>query len=150
MSNFKELIDGDKPVVVDLFAEWCGPCKAVKPNLDEFKKAVGDKATVLKIDVDRNPAAAQAYRAQGLPTLAIFKKGAIVWRRSGAMSAAHLQQALARLFFRSLLRRCGDGTTCQVRVPSLEIRVRYLCWERYAHDHPIGSASHAANGSSGK
>ncbi|MBK6829729.1 MAG: thioredoxin [Flavobacteriales bacterium] len=88
------LINGEKPVVVDFHAEWCGPCKMMKPILDEFKGMVGDRATVIKVDVDKNPAAAQAYGVRGVPTLAIFKKGEIVWRKSGVISAAQLQGVL--------------------------------------------------------
>ena len=93
-TTFKELIAGEKPVVVDFFAEWCGPCKMMQPILAEFKKQVGDQATVIKIDVDKNPAAAQAYGVRGVPTLAIFKKGTVVWRKAGVMSAAQLQSVL--------------------------------------------------------
>ena len=94
MSSFKEIINGDRPVVVDFYAEWCGPCKAMRPILDEFKKSVGDKAVVLKVDVDQNPAAARTYQVQGVPTLAIFKRGNIVWRRAGVVPAAQLRMAV--------------------------------------------------------
>ena len=93
-TSFQELIAGSRPVVVDFFAEWCGPCKMMKPILEEFKQAVGDKAVVVKVDVDRNPGAAQVYQVRGVPTLAIFKNGNMVWRRAGVISAAQLREAV--------------------------------------------------------
>jgi len=97
-TTFKELIAGEKPVVVDFFAEWCGPCKMMQPILAEFKKQVGDQATVIKIDVDKNPGAAQAFGVRGVPTLIVFKGGQPVWRRSGVMSAAQLHEVITPHF----------------------------------------------------
>lgn len=94
-STFQQLIGSDKPVLVDFYAEWCGPCKMMPPILNELKAMVGDRATVIKVDVDRNPEAAQAYEVRGVPTLIIFKKGRPVWRRSGVMSADQLREAIA-------------------------------------------------------
>lgn len=92
--SFQELIQSDKPVVVDFFAEWCGPCKMMAPILEDVKRQVGEQATVVKVDVDRNPTAAQAYKVRGVPTLAIFKHGTIVWRRAGVVSAQDLVAAV--------------------------------------------------------
>ncbi|MBA2499360.1 MAG: thioredoxin [Chitinophagaceae bacterium] len=90
VSSFKEHIEGDKPVVVDFFAEWCGPCKMMPPILKQVKEKLGDKATVLKLDIDRNPAYAQKYNVQSVPTLIIFQKGEIIWRKSGVTQAQEI------------------------------------------------------------
>lgn len=94
MNNFEQLIFGDKPVLVDFFATWCGPCKMMHPILEELKQSIGDRATIIKIDVDEAQDVAVQYGVRAVPTLAIFKKGELVWREAGVHSAQQLIQAL--------------------------------------------------------
>lgn len=94
MNNFEQLISGDKPVLVDFFATWCGPCKMMHPILEELKQNIGDRATIIKIDVDEAQDVAVQYGVRAVPTLAIFKKGELVWREAGVHSAQQLIQAI--------------------------------------------------------
>ena len=94
MQYFESHINGTKPVVVDFFAQWCAPCKLMGPVLTEVKEKVGERATVLKMDIDKNPHYAQLYNIRSVPTLAIFKEGHLVWRKSGVTPAHEILKHL--------------------------------------------------------
>ena len=96
MESFSQLINSEKPVLVDFYADWCGPCKAMSPVIQEVAKAVQGKARVIKVNIDKSVEAAQAYQVQAVPTFIIFKNGKIVWRYSGMIDKSSLINRLTQ------------------------------------------------------
>ncbi|HNE51323.1 MAG TPA: thioredoxin [Chitinophagales bacterium] len=94
--SFAELIQSDKPVLVDFYADWCGPCKVMHPLLEELKKKMNDNITILKINVDKNSRVSAQYRIQSIPTLILFKNGQAKWRQSGVVPVKQLEQIIAQ------------------------------------------------------
>lgn len=97
MESFNDIINGDKPVLVDFYATWCGPCKVMSPTVEAIGNELIGQARVLKIDVDKNQAVANLYRIQSVPTLIIFKKGEVVWRTSGVMDKGALMEQMKKV-----------------------------------------------------
>ena len=93
-SKFTELINSSTPTLVDFYAEWCGPCKMMKPILDDLKSKMGEKAKIITIDVDKNQQAAAQFKVRGVPTLILFKNGEIVWRQSGVIQSSQLKSII--------------------------------------------------------
>jgi thioredoxin 1 len=95
MAKFKDIVSGETPVLVDFFAEWCGPCKTMAPILSEVKSTLKDGVKIIKIDTDKNPNLARDFQVRGVPTLILFQNGQIKWRQSGVISAQDLQLVIA-------------------------------------------------------
>jgi thioredoxin 1 len=92
--TFSAIINGEKPVLVDFTAEWCGPCKMMKPVLEELRQKMGDAIRIIKVDIDQSPQASAFYNVSSVPTLILFQKGNILWRQSGVVPAAPLQKII--------------------------------------------------------
>jgi thioredoxin 1 len=95
METFHHVFNSKQPVLVDFHATWCGPCKQMAPELQRFAQNNSGKLRVIKIDIDKNQAAAQQYNIQGVPTLILFKEGKVLWRQSGAMSAQQISNGVS-------------------------------------------------------
>jgi len=96
METFQDIIKGDKPVLVDFFATWCEPCKAMSPVIESVGKELQGQVRVLKIDVDKNPVIAARYQVQSVPTFFIFRKGEVVWRNAGGVDKPTLMQQIRK------------------------------------------------------
>ena len=96
-TSFEKLISSDKPVMIDFYADWCGPCKMVSPLLEELKDELGDKVRIVKINVDNNEAISQQLEVRSIPTLMIYQKGDLKWRTSGVQTKALMKKKLEEL-----------------------------------------------------
>jgi len=94
METFDQIIKSDRLVLVDFYADWCGPCKIMAPILSEVKQELGDGITIIKVDVDKNQAGAAAYQVWNIPTLILFKKGNVLWKQAGVVRRPQLLQIL--------------------------------------------------------
>ena len=94
MSSFQQILNDPKPVLIDFYAEWCGPCKMMPPILKELKEKMGETLRIIKIDVDKNQQIASKYQVRGVPTLMLVKAGSVLWKQSGVMDANSLQKTL--------------------------------------------------------
>ena len=94
MASFNDIIGSEKPVLVDFYATWCGPCQALAPILKSVKDELGDDISIIKIDVDKNPQVASQYQVRGVPTMILFSGGKQLWRQSGVLPMAEIIKAI--------------------------------------------------------
>lgn len=94
MSSFQELINAETPVLVDFFATWCGPCQMLAPVLKDVKDSLGERVTIIKIDVDKNQSLAAQYQVRGVPTMMLFQNGKQLWRQSGVLSKEQIIETI--------------------------------------------------------
>jgi thioredoxin 1 len=94
MKTFKDIIESEKPVLVDFFATWCGPCQSLAPILKEVKDSLGERISIIKIDVDKNQSLAADYQVRGVPTMMLFQNGKQLWRQSGVLSKQQILQVI--------------------------------------------------------
>lgn len=92
--SFSEIIKGETPVLVEFYADWCGPCKMVPPILKELKKRMGDAIHILKIDTEKNQEVALRYQVRGIPNFILFKEGKVIWQQAGVVQARQLEQII--------------------------------------------------------
>lgn len=96
MKKFQEFIHQEKPILVDFYANWCGPCQAMSPILKNLKTRLGDTVSIIKIDIDKNPQAARAFQVRSVPTLILFKNGKPIWRQSGLLTTNELEKIILK------------------------------------------------------
>ncbi|WP_284653232.1 thioredoxin [Flavobacterium terrisoli] len=93
-ASFNQIINAEKPVLIDFYATWCGPCKMLSPVLKEVKDSLGDRVSIIKIDVDKNQGIASSYQVRGVPTMMLFQNGKQLWRQSGVLSKDEIIQMI--------------------------------------------------------
>jgi thioredoxin 1 len=93
-ASFQKIIDSEKPVLIDFYATWCGPCQSLAPILKQVKDSLGERISIIKIDVDKNQEIASSYQVRGVPTMMLYQRGKQIWRQSGVLSKDEIIQII--------------------------------------------------------